>query len=373
MALELFKDSADEFVKYEGMYNFDDKGNKMSWLGFRTIDSRYCGNYVNTMTVSGVGTKPEYRRSGSVRTMFNKLFEMAPERGWTVGLLHPFSFAYYRKFGYEKVADHLVLEFPIEALSFVERYPDLLPVESAERAEDCVKIYNEYANNRNIMLRRTGTWRFPTSESNEAKKTYIWYDENGKPSAYITFDQQQYYCVNRMESIALNVYEMAFTSPKALKVLLGFLRMFEGEDKKIKIHNCAMAPEVETTLKNYMHTTYTIIPDLAARIFDVPAILKLNDYKGQKGRYSVEIVNDLEYTNGIYVVEFDGKNVDVRKNASVTPDIVCPMPAFTQLVYGYNEYDAFGASFLEGTTVNNPESDFFRAFHKKPNGLFEHF
>ena len=113
MALNLVSYENDGNVISESMENTNDNGVCMSHMGFRTLDSVYCGKYLKTLTISGVATSPEYRRCGCVRQMLNKLFEMAPERGWEVSFLHPFSFSYYRKFGYEKVADHKIIEFPI--------------------------------------------------------------------------------------------------------------------------------------------------------------------------------------------------------------------------------------------------------------------
>ena len=126
-------------------------GRQISNLSFSTMASRYCGADLKSVSIGGISTSPEYRRGGNVRKMLDKVFELAPERGIAVSFLHPFSFSYYRKFGYEKVADHKVIEFPIGKLEYFERCADWVWVNSVERAEDCVKVYNRFAAKRNIM------------------------------------------------------------------------------------------------------------------------------------------------------------------------------------------------------------------------------
>lgn len=361
-----------EYETIESMENFTDDGIKMTELKFKTLDSRYCGKYVKSLTIGGVGTKPEYRRGGAVRQMLNKVFEMAPERDWVVSFLHPFSFSYYRKFGYEKVADHKIVEFPIEKLEFIPRCTDLVPVENEKTAIDCINVYNKFADNRNIMFRRFEPSAY--LDKNGGSKTYVWYDKNGEPASYITLESEQYFEINRMVSVNLNVHEMAFTTKESLDALFGFVRMFEGEDKSVKIHNCAMSPEIDMTLRHYMHTQYRIVPDIQARILNVKGILELNDYPEDKGVFTIKVEDTLPYTRGAYRVEYQNRKAFAEKISDDTAcDVEAEMPAFTQLVYGYDEYDPFRLSFMEGVKLNNPKSDFFKAFHKKNNGLFEHF
>lgn len=372
MKINHFPGDKTEHYFWDQLENYDDNGNCMSHMGFRTIESRYCGKLLNTVTVSGISTLPQYRRSGAVRAMMNYMFDLTPERGWAVSLLHPFSFSYYRMFGYDKVADHKILEFPITKLEFTERCPDFVPVNSVKTAEDAVKVYNEFSETRNIMFPRYGTWRFPT-EPNNGEQIYLRY-RDGKPVAYVKLSQEQFFDVNKMTSIALHIHEIAFTTPESLKDVFGFIRMFEGEDNTVKIHNAAMSPEIDAFLKHYTHTKYTLVPDLAGRILDVKTVLEANKYPSERGHFTVEVIDTLPFTNGVYSVEYQNGVAEAKLVSKDTvADVVAPMPAFTQLLYGYDEYDAFRASFLSGVKVNDPNSDFFKVFHKKCNGLFEHF
>ena len=123
-----------------------------------------------------------------------------------------------------------------------------------------------------------------------------------------------------------------------------------------------------------MHTKYTLIPDIMARILDVPAILKANLYPDEHGMFTVKVEDSLAFTRGVYEVEYENGKAEVKKLSDDADfDLSAPMPAFSQLMYGYDEYTADVASYMDGVKVINPKSDFFKIFHKKNNGLFEHF
>ena len=351
-----------------------DDGERMGSASVGTVQSRYCGHDMSTVTIGGVNTNPEYRRKGSVRAMFDRVFEMAPERGWTVSMLHPFSSAYYRQFGYEKICDHRVLTFPLAALEFLPRVSDVKVLKNEERLRDAVALYNAFGDTRGIMFRRFDGQHYSLEPNTKKPTTYIWYDAAGKPAAYVTLWVEDVLYVNRMVPVALNVNELVFSTPESLRAILGFLRMYDGQSETVKIHNCAMSPEIEVTLRDYVHTEYRLISDIAARILDVKAFLEANRYPDAPGHFRVRVDDSLPYTAGLWEVEYAGGKGEARKLPDGGAyDLRAAMPAFTQLIYGYDAYTPEIAAYMEGVEVTDHAGDFFRAFGKKNNGLFEHF
>lgn len=369
MYTKLTQSGADAYTKNERMEVFSDDGISMSHAGLVTADSRYCGKYVSSLLIGGIGTSPEYRRNGCVRMMLEEAFAMAPERGWVVSLLHPFSAAYYRKFGYEKISDHKIVEFPMSFLAHISRCPDLVPYDES-RLDDVLSLYEKFGEKRNIMFRRYNGSRFGT----DGRSIYIRYGSDGKPAGYVVLRGENYYDVNRMVSVNLHVDEMVFTSPESLNDLFGFLRMYEGEFDSVKIHNCAMSPEVDNMLREYVNVKYTLVSDIMARVLDVKAILEANIYPNESGHFRVYVDDTLDFTRGLWEVEYAGGSAEAKKLSDSSEwDVFAPMPAFTQMIYGYEHYTADSAVYLPGVKLNRGCGDFFRAFPKKYNGLFEHF
>ncbi|MGI6529539.1 MAG: GNAT family N-acetyltransferase [Clostridia bacterium] len=374
MKFEIHKQHEDAYYSVENMKVKTEDDIFMSQATISTLKSMYCGNLLKTMIIGGVETEPEYRRNGCVREIFNNILPQAPERGWVVSFLHPFSFSYYRKFGYEKVADQLIIEFPINKLSHIPRCNDFKLLRGEDGLSDAIEVYNKFTEKRNIMFYRYNDRHFFTNPSKTQGSTYIWYDEKGTPSSYISLAVENYYSINRMVSVNLNVYEMAFTTPESLIALFGFIRLYEGENDTVKIHNAAMSPEIDLILRNYTHTTYRKYPDLMARVLNVKKILEANSYPKEKGHFRVKVNDTLDFTQGVWEVEFEnGTAVASRINDTTQYDLSADMPAFSQLVYGYDAYTIDTAAYMEGVKILNPNTDFFRAFSKKNNGLFEHF
>ncbi|NLB16768.1 MAG: GNAT family N-acetyltransferase [Clostridiales bacterium] len=362
----------DEFVIGEKWQVFEGDEN-VSSMSVNTKDSRYMGNYIKTGLIGGIGTPVEHRRRSYVRKMFDEIMREIPERGWAVSMLHPFSFPYYRKFGYERISDHLVLEFPMQALDFVPRCSDFVPVNTGKQQLDCCRIYEKFAEDKNIMFRRVSADAFPI-DPGSGKKYYLYYD-NGEPIAFVQTQVENNYSINRMVSVNLNVYEFGFVSVKGLFAMLGFLRMYEGQLESVKIHNAAMAPQLEMNLRYYNHTKYTVYPDIAARVTDFALMMQGRRWPDDSGCFTIRCVDpQLPSLDGVWQVEYSGGKCETRKlDGGKEADLTLPVTGLTQLLYGYYEFTPENIVYLPGAELNNPKSDLFRVFHKMENGLFEHF
>ena len=69
--------------------------------------------FIDALSFSAVETPMQHRRKGYVRELFDFALNFGIEQGCVISILHPFSFSYYEKFGYGKVADHKIVRMPV--------------------------------------------------------------------------------------------------------------------------------------------------------------------------------------------------------------------------------------------------------------------
>ena len=344
---------------------------------FRNI--HFAGKEIPCVGIGAVNTDPEYRRGGLVREIFTEMAAECDRRAIPLTVLHPFSFAYYRSFGFERVADHRVLDFPMTALNFVPRYPDLIRCTGDTYNTELARVYAAFAaDGRHLMFRREPE-DFPTNDPK--KKVYLSCDEEGKPDGYIILEVENYFSVNRMVSVNLHVHELIALTDEAMDKLFGFIRMFEGEMETVKMENISMIPEVELRLRHYMHTSISILPDIMVRINDIKGFLEAITYPAEAGCFTFKTAEPPrspwsgEKTNGVWRVTYCDGAATVEKLPDDTEDydFYADVASLAQLVFGYDSYGYNFARHTHGTRWNTPAPDFFRAFPRRPAGIFEHF
>jgi len=345
-----------------------DDATRVSSGMFSFLYTRYGEGFIKTMITGAVATPPEYRRNGYVRKIFDHAYEIAAQEGALVALMHPFSFSYYHKFGYGKVADHLIVRCPIRLIDFVPRYNDLVPFTGTEeQLQDLITVYNKFSEGRLLMMRRFNDRYFKN------KKMYIYYEE-GKPLGYIAYKEEKVLRTNHYEDGLLTVHELAYTTPGALRALLGFIRMYEGELDDVEFENISMCPEVERCLTHYTHTRYRVLPDISARILDTEGILRAHKYPKEKGMFRIRVLDTLPKVAGSFQVEYGNGKCEVKRlNDNEEVQMTIEAAELVRLLYGYDLITPAQAAYTEGITIHGNIDDFFRAFPKMTGGMYEHF
>lgn len=373
MAIEKLKHEENGFAIRERWGIKNAEGETMSSVGLTSTLTRFGSEWVSSLLFGGVATDPEYRRYGYVRETIDFLFGEAKERGWKVSLLHPFSFAYYRKFGYERVADHLIAEFPLSKLEYIPRCADLVRLKNEKHIQDAMAVYEAFCPGRNLLRARPSSI-YPINPNIADGVTYLHYDAAGRADGYITFRFTKDLHVNHYENGWLYVKEIAYTSRGALIALLGFLRLFDGELDMVRLENIAMCPEVDFVLRHYTHTAYKILPDISARILDTEALLRANIYPDIPGEFTLRVLDERKLADGVWHVRYEGGKAEIDKlHDSACADITADVAPLAQLLYGAYNVDMKTISFLAEVDAPERTADFLRAFPKRPCGMFEHF
>ena len=346
----------------------DDSGNMLSRGAFTFTPSGFGGNTVKTMMAGGVATSVENRRGGNVRKIFDYMHALAVEEGVATAILHPFSFSYYKKFGYGRVADHLIARFPTEKIDFVPRQCKFVPYD-ANKLKDMLTVYRRFSQGRNLLLHRFDD-RWYTKDKRTA---YICYDGN-EPIAYIVYQTQKTLDINHYKDTVLSVCEMAYTSPAGLREIFSFLRMFEGEFDTVELPDCTLYPEADMLLQHYTHTAYRLLPDLAARVLNTGTMLEANEYPLKEGQFTIKVVDILPSVSGVYQVNYGGGDCRVIKlDDNTACDMTLTADAFASLLYGYRSLNSQTVLYADGIEVHRNCEDVLRAFPKRPAGAFEQF
>ncbi len=315
--------------------------------------SRFAGRFIPTMTIADVSTLPEYRNRGLVREMLEAAHAKAREYGAYIALLHPFSFDFYRKFGYEKISDTVSVTFPLSALDKLSDAPTLISLEE-KYYDDVVSLFRKFSESRNLMLDRYNISAFLRRRA----ETYLYF-RDAELCGYIIIEKDE-------EKKKITVSEMVFTDKDALIPLLSYLKNYKAYFEIAEISDAEPIPEIYPILDGF-GGTYESRGDLAARILDTEGLLRSNEYPDKRGEFTLCVKDTLPTVAGVFKVTYESQKCAVeRLPDDIAADVSADASALMRCIYGCDES-------LRGITVHGNASDFLRAFPKRINGLFEHF
>ena len=292
------------------------------------------GKSVKSGGIANVSTLPEHRQGGMVRHMMKKICDKMYDDGCAMSYLYPFSYEYYRKFGYEMCNEMLRIEASpddIGDLPFVGSAVQFEHGENGTDPADIIDIYTEFSSRYNIMLDRDA-WQWERKLEHDPVlsniRTYIIYDENESACAYFTYTYKR-----EGYSSELNITDIAWKNSESMYQLFAFLKRFSGNVKKLKFHvppEMVMSyiwPEPNACEVFYEHSGM-------ARVINAKAALETVNLAGSES-FTIKIDDAFMAQNDkLYkVYEKGGETHAVEHDGEC--DIECSVQALSQLITGF--------------------------------------
>lgn len=321
----------------------DDNKTLFADLEIHEKKCNYDGGILTCAAIGGVAAKPEHRGKGAVQALFRRVFDAGD---YDISVLYPFSEAYYRKLGYERVGNALCATVPFSELSAIERNQDVRLYEGDD-TERLLEIYNRCARNENLSFVRETAEAFSAEPYFSKRYTYIW-----KNSAYATLS------VDREKSTVF-VHELCFDSCASMLGVLGFLRNFESNQKSVCFEKIPEASPLLFFLQDLKKCDVRLYNAGSARVLRAESVLKAHRYPPGEGAFTVRIGDEA------FRVAYADGGVTVGRDSRYEPDVIMDVNTASKvLLCGIGN-----AAYMPGLVLQNPDTVFPKLFPPKP-GFF---
>lgn len=294
--------------------------------------------------IGAVSSWPEMRRGGLVARLLVQSLRAMKEEGQAVSMLTPFSYAFYRKYGWEMAIDRKKYTVPTHLwpVSAGERIPggfDRLPKDAGAIIERIGPVYEQFAARYNGMLSRTGDWWTNHVIRRRGGEIAVYRDASGRDLGYL------HYQVKNRE---VTVHEFVALTPEAERALWQFIALHDSMAERAVLH--VPVDDPLSLLGAEPRFQQEIVPYFMGRIVDVEAFLaqyrfasleeRPHRWAERKDASFVLDVEDAhaEWNNGRFAVTVDeaGRAEAVRTDeGGGRPVIRGSIQAFSALFFGY--------------------------------------
>ena len=338
---------------------FSGDGRIMARILNHRFDSMLDGQVIANGGIGGVSTLPEYRNTGAIRRIFEKLIPEAFRNGEVISTLYPFSHAFYRKFGYETVCWRHDYEFAPSVLSGYRFDGTAELWKPGDPVGEYTALYNRFAAGFNLAIRRDDRRMLEEHLKGEYyrdRKFGYMLRENGTPVAYLIFQD-----VRHDPAAILSVRDLAWDGRAGFNALLGFLGRFTADYGTIRMFlpsslqlfsfiRSPQAYDIEQTVRQ----SYMIRP------INVRKLLELIRKPDDSG-FVIRIGNDpyIEENNGTWEVR--GGSAELTDRA---PDLTVSIQAFGQMAAGGVSLEE--AAYRPDVTVHGNTEVLEKVFVRKP-------
>jgi predicted acetyltransferase len=313
---------------------YDGDKKMVSLLHIHDFQMCFDGHTVGMGGIGGVSTLPEARTGGYMRRINEVILPYMKERGMVFSFLYPWSYAFYRKFGYELCYTPNHVRIPMD---FFRNYPfpdNITMYESGGDTAPYHEVYTAFIQDKNLPIARSpGDMRERMDKDPYVTRTYAYLhrDAAGKPDAYILYKAD----MRGDSGNSMRVRELVWSAADGLHALFGFIGGLAPQFE----HFIWDAPSAFNVFPLFPES-YEISVSRPAkgmnRILNVQKAFELMQAPEQPGRVSIQVKDKFMPCNdGIYTVEWESNQVTSVKRASAPADMETDVETLAQLVTGF--------------------------------------
>ncbi|URN96014.1 MAG: GNAT family N-acetyltransferase [Candidatus Pristimantibacillus lignocellulolyticus] len=290
--------------------------------------------------VAGVCTAPEQRRNGYVATIIEKLLQEMRSNGETISMLHPFSFAFYRKYGWETYIEYKRYEMNSEHLTSILRKERLRErigkVSRVNNYDELLPVYECYAAKFNGMLQRDLDWWKKRIATRKTGFKAIYRSDEGKAEGYVLYN-----IINNV----MTIHELVAVTANAENELWYFIAQHDSMLEVVKW--TAPSDDTFTFRIDNPRLKQEIVPYFMARIVDFESFISLYPFvtADHSDTFTIEITDEYATWNaGVFKlhIETDGvAHVERLIEAEdIESDLKIDIGALTATLLNYQKLEA---------------------------------
>ncbi|MFV0557541.1 MAG: enhanced intracellular survival protein Eis [Enterococcus sp.] len=284
--------------------------------------------------MSGIGfvaSYPEYRGQGRIDELMTQIIADCQAEGTVLSYLAPFSYPFYRRYGYELVFERIKYQVGIQEWPDAKKVPGQIKRVSYQAAKAVIKtIYPQLAKNHQGGVVREDWWLDYKFCMRKDYTYAIYQDELGVPQGYLI------YLINDGK---LLVQEMNYLHHTAYKALNRFIASHNGSVSEVIYEEGYTGENLQFHLATPF-AQFFVRPEMMVRVVDVLAFLERFPFEKIAQAFGIKIRPDkyAPWNEGVYEVSHEQGEPSIKKvTTSRLPLVEMDVQQFVQLFFGYKK------------------------------------
>lgn len=288
--------------------------------------------------IAGVATWPEKRRGGMVSRLLTHALKEMKSAGQSLSFLHPFSFAFYRKFGWETYIEYKKYVIPIDKFPAKHKAEGLVKRDIKDISE-LNQVYQAYASRYNGTLVRDQEW-WQERILNKNYRTAVYYSEAGTPQGYALY---------KIEDKQLNCDELVYENETARRALWTY---FANHDSMITQGKFIYVPADDNLpfLLDDPRIQQETVPYFMGRIVDAAAFVEKYPFEaiGEETSLTLNLTDRYApWNEGVWTLTINAEGQGYLKSVDtsgfsenvIAADLSIGIQSLTTLMLGYQRAD----------------------------------
>lgn len=308
----------------------DDQGHVQSALMVTYLPVNWHGQDYQMGAVGYVASYPEFGGHGSITQLMQKATEQMLADHVVLSYLAPFSYTFYRRFGFEELFDRVcyqvkATEFPRispSAAGSVER------VNFTDALEQMASIYDQNQQSQNGALIRHSWWQQYRYSKHPKYEVALSYDDQQQLDGYLIYQ--------RNSGEVFELVELMPSNFASFQRLMNFVGKHANVYPKFIYESANQMPYNDLMPEAY-HVQTSIIPYMMARVNDWQALVEEWHFTADLTKPLLIEIQDqfIPQNNGVWELSVKDGRGQLLHSSELTADLVIDTRQLAKVFLGY--------------------------------------
>ena len=301
--------------------------------------------------IGNVSSYPEVRGQGTIRQLLEKALEEMRDQGYVLSYLAPFSYRFYRKFGYEVAFEQRQYQIMPEDFGLFEAPENRVErVRYEEQKEAVQAIYEKKVAQSLGPVRRTDWLWEKKFLPSDKKKIALYRDDEERPKGYLVYE------FTGDGQNTFHIHELMALSGKAERALWDYIGTHSSSFERFTF--TGRSDQRLSHLFHEANVKQQMNAHMMARIVDMENFLKQFPFKSaEKQDFWLEVTDDTaKWNNKVFKLSFDGDDITVtteEKSGKTSSYLKADIQTWTQLFMQFKTADELS---FEGSLSGSEET-----------------
>jgi predicted acetyltransferase len=288
--------------------------------------------YGKEYLMAGIGyvaSYPEARGQGGINQIMERILKDCRERKVSLSYLAPFSYPFYRRYGYEQLFDKIHYHLDSRDVPNVKKTSGKMKRATFEQAKKVIEmIYRQMPENQRGGLSREDWWYTYKFKQKKENHYALYYDEIGEVKGYVVY---------QLTAPKFVVVEWGYLTHEAFSGIVRFVSSHSGAFDSFE-YSCGYSGSDKNYLLKNPFAKMSITPYMMGRIVDVELFLNKYPFTEKNFSFALEITEDTyaKWNEGIFEIAVTNESINIKKVEETSlPVISGTIQSVTQLLMGY--------------------------------------
>lgn len=309
------------------VYGLKEDNQLMTSVTCIPYETNFFGKKFQVNGIGNVMSAPEYSKNNGINTLMDQAFLDMYNNNVTLSYLEPFSYDYYRRFGYEQTFERLRIEVPFDKVIKLKKSPTAhIKRFKFSKAKEIVGEIFERHNTYGGVMREEWWWN----------NLPFWY---GKRHLAVTFDdagQINGYLIYSFKDHDFVINEMVYETASSFVAILHFINKHRSIYRHLIVESTDMNLKANVFSSNPLNTKTIVEPNMMTRIINLKRFMVNYPLQEQNlETLRIKVKDDLSWNNHIWKLSINNGEVKFVEADDENYDISLSIQSLTKAMFGF--------------------------------------